>query len=517
MEARSFYAAEKLFGEVRGPRDEREEEELENKLSSIPCGLLDYQPHPKQSFFHRAGCRTKLFLGSNQSGKTTAMLAEILSWAIGRRLWSDEPVLHPVTGLPIKPPIRAMIGALDYVTSHSETIIPKMRELLPLEIFVKQLEKIQGRVVHRLQFYNGSSIKLMSYQSDPGAWEGPTYHIAAFDEPPPNWAYIATKRGCMKHLAPILFSMTPLEEPWIYDQLFTAESSVHVSREQDLKGVKKTSIFVTTVDLDENPYLDPVAKAEFVRGLDDEQREARQHGRFKHLMGRVYKTFSDDYHMMSEESYDAWQKAWDRSWPSGFVVDPHDRKPFAMGAFVVTPRDEVVWVWEWPSFDFYEAKSCDLKIEDYAKVLRGAEEQLKLERVVWWWMDPNFGRTRSVASGRTTQEDFEAHGIWFDTEVDDDIASGHLQVREWLGKPPQKPSRMYWAPHLRNFRKGMSHYTWENWEKGRSERAPKERPADRYKDFPDLVRYALKGGARWIPREWTRPKPILVGANLGMR
>jgi phage terminase large subunit-like protein len=394
-----------------------------------------------------------------------------------------------------------MIGAEDYVTSHQETILPKMFELLPQAPFVERVEKIQGRTVHKLTFFNGSTIKLMSYESSEGKWEGPTYHIAAFDEPPPRNLYVATKRGLMRYEGPCLFSMTPLKEPWIHDELYVSEEAVHVQDQESMANLTRKSFFVTTVSLDDNPYLTAEAKDSFLMNLDEEEREARQFGRFRHLMGRVYKKMDPDVHVLDDEKFSKlFGEEW-KTWPAALVVDPHDRKPFAMAWCVVSPRNEMIWIHEWPEFDFFGTKAWHWDIPDYVEAIEKTEKALGLTNVFWRIMDPNFGRSpKAGMGGKTLQQEFDEHGLWFDCEVDNDLSSGHVLVRAWLGNPSTNtPPRMFWRSNCTNFVRGMLGYTWDDYKAGIQQgRSVKEAVKDKFKDFPDLARYAVKGGVEYM-------------------
>ena len=70
----------------------------------------------------------------------------------------------------------------------------------------------------------------------------------------------------------------------------------------------------------------------------------------------------------------------------------------------------------------------------------------------------------------------------------DDLAHGHAVVRELIGS-----RRLAFYETCRGLSGpvyAMTHYTWEDWARGaRFERGPKEKPKEKHKDFPDIVRY----------------------------
>lgn len=520
----ALYAHHKVLGSSRQPATEQEAEDLSGEVDRLmnQCGFLTYKPHLKQEMMHRSRSLRKLMMGGNQIGKTTSGLVDDLAWALG--FWPNgADALHPVSGDRVRRNARILIAAQDFLTSHAEVIIPKLRELIPLEVFVKRIEKIQGRIVHRLEFWNGASFKLASYQSDPMSWEGPTWDKVHFDEPPPEFAYTGSKRGCQKHRAPILFTMTPLSEPWIFDKLHEAENAVHCNTLEDALATRPEDVFVTTVDISENPHISQEAKDDFLRGLDPEEREAREKGRFMHLMGRIYKSFDRATHVLDDDRWKTvvGESEW-QHWPSGVVIDPHDEKPFAIAWFVVTPRNEIIWIHEWPDFDFYSVKGWGWGVPEYRAMIHETEKALGLTNVQWRIMDPNFGKTKSANTGLTLQEEFEEEKFdddgetippyYFDCTVDNDIPSGHLLVREWLNRPA-----MFWRSHLSNCIRGMTHYIWSQAKGKAAEKGPMERPHPKFKDFPDLFRYCVKSGVEYFDAGDLVPQIDWDGIhNLGM-
>jgi len=275
-----------LWKEEREPKNEEEEEELavSFKLAVARMKLLKYRPHHKQRWFHASDACIKCFVGSNQSGKTTALLVDVLDHALGYRIWENPTnghrVVRDLEGNPIKPPVRILVGAEDYVNAHAEVIIPKLNELLPLDLLEVTEERIQGRISHKFTFpreLGGSSIKLMSYEADPSKWEGYTAHFFALDEPPPRHALIGLRRGAMRHSAQIAMSFTPLKEPWLFEDVYNAPECIHIEQAKDLERVTPTNYSAVNVDLADTPYISEENKKRFIAGLNDEEREARQH------------------------------------------------------------------------------------------------------------------------------------------------------------------------------------------------------------------------------------------------
>lgn len=177
--------------------------------------------------------------------------------------------------------------------------------------------------------------------------------------------------------------------------------------------------------------------------------------------------------------------------PKGLLCDPHDRRPFALAWFFVNPQHHLVFTNEWPNEPFVRIKTCSKGVKDYVELIRGIEKGdnqlgLPLENVVWRIMDPSFGKTKSAVSGRTLQQDFAMEGMWFDCTVDNTIEAGHLAVKERLRDPPQ----LFCTPHCQNIIDAMLHYRHAEFKRQEAFRV-NEKPSEDYKDFADLVRYAV--------------------------
>jgi hypothetical protein len=312
------------------------------------------------------------------------------------------------------------------------------------------------------------------------------------------------------------FTGTPLNEPWMYDEIFASENikapSLHIVAEDDITKVRWNMKAVVKIEHDEFPP--GVTKEQidaWAETLDEDEKRARIYGEFFDLQGRVYKSFSrkrpPEGHVMPRDEWMAENKDW-RTYPGFCVVDPHDRKPFAIAWGVVTPRDQMVFIDEWPNVDFIRQKSWRASTPEYAETIRNKERNLWMtmtdasaayvgeERpanIMWRIMDPNFGRTPKAGTGRTLEDEFCDFDLNFDTSVDDDVEEGHIVVKRDLYE-----KRLLFLDNCTNTIKAMESYVWDEY-RGKTDRSPKEKPKDKYKDFADLVRYACKSDLHWMP------------------
>jgi len=168
----------------------------------------------------------------------------------------------------------------------------------------------------------GSVTHLMSSEQDDDVFEGSVFDYAWFDEPLRRAIYIAIKRGFLTTGGHLWWTLTPLSEPWIYDELYLpgkAGKDEHVE------------IFEDTGEV--NPYQAPEDTAEFISRLDDDEVDARVHGKFKHLRGRVFKKYDPDRHRVPSFNVPD-------HWPVWCSIDPHLNKPHAVLFMTVSPQQK---------------------------------------------------------------------------------------------------------------------------------------------------------------------------------
>ena len=270
---------------------------LRETLKRAQIFHLRERHYEKRELFFSLRNRIKLFAGGNQIAKTTSVLAEVLSTCFQFRPWApdEQPLVE------LERPGRIILAGPDYQNWCSENLIPKIKELIPWEAVVTQTERHQAGSLSKIEFFTGWTIKIMSYDQDTAKYESWTCNLAAFDEPPPRDKWIATLRGCIKNSAPLLMAYTPVSEPWTFDELY--EQAVHVGERSQFKSARGKEIACVTASLFDNPYLSDEQKKWWAEKFerDPDEAEARIYGRYKHLTGRVYKSFDLSKHVRELE------------------------------------------------------------------------------------------------------------------------------------------------------------------------------------------------------------------------
>ncbi len=265
--------------------------EIKNSgVSKVRCITVD---HPLHCFILANG------IVSKNSGKTTSNLIECVWTALG---------IHPYNPIPV-PNRGKMYG--DSFSAVMETFVPKFEEWCPPEYFdpKKPFEHDQRGNVIGVNFKNGSRIIVGSYDQEDRKAEGSRFDYISFDEPPSRELYIANMRGLIDTGGRMWFSLTPISQAWLKDDIF----------DPGISG-EKPYIECFNMRSDENPHIDHDALGLFLSELTDAEKEVRFHGHFAKLTGVVIDTYDAQIHDIDpfelDDSYVIYEG-----------IDPHPMKP----------------------------------------------------------------------------------------------------------------------------------------------------------------------------------------------
>lgn len=449
------------------------DEDLDTVLSQLEVLTkvtpLDYVPHDKQQRFHTAVEKIRFLSGGNRSGKTEAGTLEAVYHATG--LYPDW---YPVSKR-ILVPNRGRIIVTDYAKGCGEVLEPKLMYWLPTDKIVDKRKTLKGFIEKLyIRHVSGgvSSIDVMTHEQDDRQFEGWSGHWAWFDEPPPREKFIATLRGLIDFEGRCWLTLTPISEPWLYDEFIAKED--------------REDVYYLNVDIRDNPHLKESEIKLFEENLTEDEKEARLHGRFKHLVGRVYKNFDTAIHVLSEKNVKL-----DKRWPVYFVLDPADRRPHHGLWARVDPFGTVYIVDEL----VYKGTILECSKEILKREILNGIQPSEVIRI----LDPNKGETPSAVSGLKLKQEFAKHAVYFTTKVNDDVTLGHLAVAERLGYDKSKPVSATNHPKLffikentRECVRQLMSYVWDDWiGRAKGEKSLKEKPKDVNKDMPDCVRYLI--------------------------
>jgi phage terminase large subunit-like protein len=428
--------------------------------------ILLYEPLEKQKLFHTSLCPRRALFGGNRVGKTTAGGMEFLYHITGQ-----YPEWYPEEKK-LKGSIKGRIIAKDFQKGVGEVITPFMNEWLDTSLIARKIKNPMG-IPTKYELKNGSVFDILTHEQSTEQFEGWRGHIAWFDEPPPRDKYVATLRGLVDYSGRHWLTLTPLTQPWIYDEIYTA--------------VDKAYNFVTTVDITENPYLTKQAIKEFEDSLTQEEKEARLHGRFLHLTGLIYKEFDPQVHIIEPITIKS-------HWTRYMAIDPHERTPTAVLWLAVDEKDN--------HYIYDELWMKDMDIKQMAEAIHVQEGQLKTNVSL---IDPHADKDNVAAGGFNVRKELMRHGV-FTERANSDPMLGKARIRQALTPRfssltqryiPQLHISKYCTQTIYEFQ----HYIWDEYRRNKEEYDQKETAKKKNDHFMDCLRYIYNYNPRYILKE----------------
>ena len=436
-----------------------------------------FNPHKKQLDFMTSKKKGRVLLGGNQSGKSLVGVIEGLSHATGK-----YPAWYP-QHLKMRQPTTGRIIVSDFSKGFGEVVLPKISEWLP-EHLIRSIKRNHEGYPEKYILTNGSSFDVCTHQQEKDVFEGWVGSWAWFDEPPPRYAYIGTLRGLISNRGRFWLTLTPLSEPWIYDELV-------VPQEKDID--------VFYVDIRDNPYLNEDSIKEFEKSLSPEEVEARIHGKFLHLTGLVYKVIDPKIHYVNLDLLNKNSIFYKTKKNWYFILDPHDRRPHCgLWAFIDPMNKKYI------AYELYQEGTIT-ELSAYIRVFEKTHNIFNPIRIG----DPNKLETPSAVNGLKLKDEFNKYGIYFDTKIDDSITRGHLAVKEQLHYDKTLPidglncPRLYFSEEVPKTKEMFAKYIYQEWKGAlRDSKNPRETPKDVNKDMPDCTRYfIMKNPTFWDESE----------------
>jgi len=266
--------------------------------------------------------------------------------------------------------------------------------------------------------------------------------------------------------------------------------------------------------------------------FDEESYEARVFGRFKFLSGAVYKKWADYrpniVRLIGPPNHH-------QRYIYRMIIDPHDRRPPAVCWLRIDQFNTSYIIREWPGVDdscyghrmFHKITSSEPYIlKDWIAMWIRIEKQLGIvntdDNRIKCVMDPNFGRKPNSVTGiniyQEYQNEFARQGSprVVNTSVNDDLTAGHEAVRRLLKPTGHGEQKLIIDQRCKNIQFGLSNYMFDDWTGVNADKKSlRETIQDKYKDFPDLVRYHAMMPIHFPPvpagqeaRDYHAPKPV---------
>lgn len=348
-------------------------------------------------------------------------------------------------------------------------------------------------------YKNGSEYDIFTFDRAAIQSESQELDWAIVDEPMPYDHYMGLISR-FRFGGFIFYPFTPLEgSGWYHDILETEErlnKDVFV-----VQGYTEDACIEHGVrGFLPHAYVEKIRQA----SLDDAEAKARLEGEYYSLSGRIYQNFGPDH--VIQELTGWWADCYDKGDFSLYMaVDPHDKKAFAIGWYVVFPNNDIICVAEYPNFNFYREHSWEMSVEEYAQKIKKVEESIGKPadvRIIDW----HFANAPKKG-GSSVKADFMKCGLTF-YDSNDSVEGRHMAVKQLLGRPKasnpdliMRP-KLYFMEHCINHRYSAGHYAWKQ-ERGKLNI---EIPTRVHADHMDAAGYMALSNPHYIGKPGEMPK-----------
>lgn len=489
--------------------------DLDDELVLLMAALAERQKEspleflellPGQQGFDESNANMILLFGGNRSGKTTPVSKKVLDLGLKKRMkiWVCGETFQDSIAIQQK----------------------KISELVPKRMVqYGNFDEINGYTNRKLQLKNGTMITFKSYDQGAGAFQSDDIDLIWNDEEPPLDIVKEQKMRLIDRNGRMIISMTSLKgiTDFIRDyfedcDILETRFAPLVSKELPVRARKGPVdiFFLWTTD---NRHIDQKRLLDDVSLMPETDRLTRIYGMPTNLAGKIYMSFGRDTHVIPlDDAPTSGNQLWN-------VLDPHDRKPWAIGWYLVNRNGTVYCVDEYPNQNFNEMLYDDKTYEDYARIIKDKEAVLRrvfnIGGNIRRRVDPNFGNKtiqfaeRKGGQSKTTPvKELARLGLQYRDAIDA-LEAGHLEVRKWLhwakkdGQFVVRPAFVI-TDNCINHINHLTRYSRKDIMSADGDVKDKVAPQQKYKDFSDLVRYLLMAHPVWVSEEqWKAPKEKL--------
>jgi phage terminase large subunit-like protein len=469
--------------------------EIEYRQRVNPLSFYKHLPSPSlQEAFHLDPATNKCLFGGNRGGKTE----EAAEYGLKKGL--ETP--------------KQRIWLCSETFSDSVNILQrKVWALVPKnQIAYGNYDDINGFTNRKLKLKNGSLIMFKSYDQGVQSFAQDDVDLIINDEEPPYDIYKEQRMRLIDRNGEMIISMTSTKGVTDLIADIFEDCDVIQSRHSDIlkedlpviaekNGIKFYMLWNT-----DNPYIDQNRLREEVKLMTRDEIKSRIHGIPVNLSGKIYPAFNKRVHIIPFEEAPL------KDIQIYHILDPHDRKPWAMQWIILHKTGTSYCIDEYPNRDFNEMISDDKTYDEYADIIKQKEDALYdiygksvFKRII----DPNFGnKTIRIAertddkAHTTPKEELKKRGLEFKDALDS-LEAGHLKVREMLhyemkGLEIVLQPKFFVTDNCPNTIKHLSRYSRKDIMSNDGDMKDKVGVQEKYKDFCDLVRYYLMSNPKYF-------------------
>lgn len=405
---------------------EKNKAEIRRKLKEerLETYNIGEKIHKKQIAFHTSDKRIKAFFGGNRVGKTVAGAVEAVSHALG---YSRFRPLEPSSGW-----VVSLTNDVQRDVAQKEilTWLPK-KEIKDIIIRKGKKDDPENSIIDKIILRNGQTIGFKTCEQGREAFQGTSQGWIWFDEEPPKDIFDECKMRIVDTQGDMWFTMTPLKGlTFVYNLIFLNERN-------------DPDIEYWMAEWEDNPWLSKEEIDKLIATMTEEEREARQFGRFTSLCGFGFPELRKDIHIKPIEAIPEWYYR--------YVALDYGFDSLA-----------VLWIWV-DRFGYarvYRAlRKKNLIIKDAAKLIL---QYTGNERIEAFYAPPDLWNRRQD-TGKSAAMIFYEHGITL-LKASNDRVQGWLNVHEWLApvvKRDEQTGEEYKTARL-TFDEGLDPDLWKH-------------------------------------------------------
>jgi len=424
-------------------------------------GIDAYVPHASQEKFHKSTAKEKLYIGGNRSGKSVGSVAEAVWRLTGKHPYRND--------LPV--PCKGRVVAVDIEDGIKKIVLPEFARWTPPS-FLKNgsFEDSYDKQSRTLTLTNKSFVEFMSYEQEVEKFAGTSRHFVYFDEEPPEDIYNECLMRLVDTDGDYWIAMTPLiEMSWTKDRIY----------EPWLNGDE--SIFVLTVNTEENPHIKIEALQRITRGLSDSEKAARISGQFITRTGLIYAGCFDRGFYKSGGNVVPDIVPNLRAYTKGMgyfsCMDHGWANPTAF-LFCAYNDDGTIIVFD----EIYEQKKL---VKDLAEIYLARKETLGIQ-TVYCVGDPSI-RNRTAITGTSVQTEYAEHGVGI-ALGNNNVGAGIVRIQNMFAE-----KRLFISERCEYTLKELSEYRFDKFSSSKlgQRRNAKDNPLKKNDHCMDALRYGV--------------------------
>lgn len=487
--------AKDLLGPVLTKTEEEELREiiveLEYRKKVNP--LLFYEHLSQQGKFHNDPSKEKNLFGGNRSGKTEEASEYVIEKGLEKklRIWCCAETFQDSVAIQQR---------------KIWQIVPKN------QIAYGFYDDINGFTNRKLKLKNGTIFTFKSYDQGTMSFAQDDIDIIWNDEEPPYDIYKEERMRLIDRNGEMIITMTSVKGITdligdIFEDCDTIEIRHSDIINEDLPIIaEKNGIKFYMLWTIDNPYIDQERVVHEIKFMTRDEIKSRIYGIPINLSGKIYPMFNRKIHIMPFE------EAPISDIQLYHILDPHDRKPWAMKWIILHNTGTAYCIDEYPNRDFNEMNSDNKTYNEYVGIIKQKEDALfdiygvqVFKRII----DPNFGNKTVQLVERvdnkahtTPKEELKKRGLNFVDGIDH-LPSGHLKVREMLhyekkGDEIILQPKYFITDNCINSIKHLSRYSHKDITTADGDVKDKVGVQEKYKDFCDLDRYFWMSNPKYL-------------------